>query len=332
MTDPHQAAFPAFLDPDETSVDSEALVPTHGLPLPSAADTADHEKQHIAFRHSGTFSRRQATRDVLLERDTPQSVMDRWDACGAAAWVLRSPTDPPTYAVATNRCRHRWCPACQADRRRALVRRLRDTLPRKPLRFVTLTMASMACPLADQLNRLTHCFRKLRQAPCWKRSVTGGIFFVEITRNLDTGLWHPHLHTLVSGTYLPQQQLKSAWLKITGDSYIVDVRFVANPNAAASYVAKYASKSCNASVWAEPAALSEAMDALANRRTFQTFGSWRDLDLSRPPEPLEGWEAIAPLWKILEEARRGVPSALHILNHIGGSEDGLTHNSLGPAP
>lgn len=51
-----------------------------------------------------------------------------------------------------------------------------------------------------------------------------------------------HAHAIVYGPYIPQKKLSQSWLKLTGDSFIVDIRAVRSPKKAARYVLKYISK------------------------------------------------------------------------------------------
>jgi hypothetical protein len=52
----------------------------------------------------------------------------------------------------------------------------------------------------------------------------------------------PHIHAIVYGPYIPQKVLIDAWLALTGDSYIVDIRQIRSVCDALEYVFKYVSK------------------------------------------------------------------------------------------
>jgi hypothetical protein len=104
--------------------------------------------------------------------------------------------------------------------------------------------------------------------------MTGGVYFLELTFNERTALWHPHLHVIFEGAYLPHPVAKSTWLDVTADSFVVDVRALNGASGAAGYVTKYATKAVGASIWTNAGRLDEAMGALAGRRCFQTFGDW----------------------------------------------------------
>jgi len=123
----------------------------------------------------------------------------------------------------------------------------------------------------------------------------------------------------MTGKYLPHPIVKAAWLEITGDSSIVDIRPVRDGPMAASYVAKYAGKSVDARVWSDPERLTEAMLALVSRRTFQTFGSWTDLNLSIPDADDTVWVPLAPLSTIIIASHAGDLDAQRIVRALSRS-------------
>lgn len=51
-----------------------------------------------------------------------------------------------------------------------------------------------------------------------------------------------HAHAIVYGPYIAQKKLSESWRKMTGDSFIVDIRAIRSPQKAARYVLKYISK------------------------------------------------------------------------------------------
>jgi hypothetical protein len=182
--------------------------------------------------------------------------------------------------------------------------------------FVTLTLKSSATPLGQQLTRITQCFHRLRNRTKLRGHFSGGLYFLEVTRNQETDLWHPHLHAIVDSPFIPHAVLKSSWHAITGDSFVVDVREVRNPSMVAGYITKYAAKSVNASVWTDQERLVNAIEALNGKRTFSTFGDWKGWDLSEKPEDSEGWISIGSLAEILRGARDGDGISMDIIRHV----------------
>jgi len=180
--------------------------------------------------------------------------------------------------------------------------------------MITLTLRHRDESLRDSLDRLYKSFGRLRRVNDWKAAVVGGVAICEIKHGLDGHTWHPHLHIIVEGKYLPHADLKTHWLRITEDSYIVDIRPVRSTEHLLNYVTKYVSKPLDSSVYATDETLTDAMQAMHGRRTCLTFGSWRGLDLTAHDDETE-WESIGPLSDLLELARDGDPDAQHaILN------------------
>jgi hypothetical protein len=297
---------PPFVHPDET-------------PRAQAADNItaeENQRRHDAqslFRHSFWRHRRNLTRDALHNADVPTPRLERFDACGSIAWVMRSADDPVRYRLASNRCRDRWCEACQVEQRRIIAMNLRDALPNHRLRLITLTIKATSLPLAAQLDKLHRSFAKFRKHPKIRQKLHGGLAFIEITLNPTNHLWHPHIHCLCSGSFLPQTLARQIWHAVTGDSYIVDVRAIGNTKTAAGHFTKYAAKAINHAVWRDTERFTEAIIALRGRRTFNAFGTWRNFSLSRPPDDQTEWTYLAPLWLVIDRATSGVVPARNIL-------------------
>lgn len=313
------------LDPDEITVRFHPPC-TADSPTPHAIEL------NQTFRHSFWRRRRWATYEALHCLEAGRAVLDRFDGCGSAAWVLQDKDDPNNHRLATNRCRHRWCEACAGDRRRVITRNLATRLPTDDLRLLTLTLKSTPGDLHTQLDRLYDCFRQFRRHRDIRDRMTGGIYFLELTFNDRTEMWHPHLHVLFAGSYLPHAIAKQTWLDLTGDSFIVDVRQLRDRRGAATYVAKYASKSVAASVWTSPSRLCQAMLALEGRRTFQTFGDWRELQLSKPLIDDVVWEPLCTLADLITRAQAGEQDARRILSEIAANHHLEAFDLGNPSP
>jgi len=144
----------------------------------------------------------------------------------------------------------------------------------------------------------------------------GGVFFTELTLNDRTKLWHPHLHVLFEGRYIPQKLAAKQWLKATGDSFIVDIRTVSTSKGAAFYVAKYASKALSSRVWKDSSRLQEAIITLYGRRTFSTFGTFTKLGLSKQLASDVGWSDVDTLANLMSNAALGSKDALLIMQQL----------------
>ncbi|MGD9153868.1 MAG: protein rep [Gammaproteobacteria bacterium] len=214
-------------------------------------------------------------------------------------------------------CHDRWCIPCQADRASKIQHAVQTIIGDQPHRLVTLTLRSSTRPLADQIDKLLKSFRKLRQRPFWRDRVLGGAAFVELTLNTQTARWHPHLHVICHGNFLPLTTLKRIWQSITGDSFIVDVRLIRDPQTVAKYVAKYASKPADAKLLSDVERMVEAVQALKGRRLAYTFGDWHHVSLLRTGEESE-WEIYDHASNLLEAAALGRPVDPRLLHWLRG--------------
>ncbi|MBA7570164.1 hypothetical protein ES708_11911 [subsurface metagenome] len=320
--------MPQALVQPRPSADSPLYTPVHPLdpdlqihPPPVAAQPPPDPQRAIAWRHSGWRHRRELTRSAMVALDLPDKRLAAYDDCGWGGWVWQSPEDPHTYRVTANYCHDRWCLPCGATRGRTIAHTLADLIGDKHVRFVTLTLKHRDCPLADQLARLRKCLARLRRTALWRRCVTAGAVFWEIkytgqANSGDIG-WHPHVHLLVQGEYLPNKApdrpLSKLWHRITGDSYIVDIRRPKSRAEVIHYVTKYASKPLDASVFAAPHLTEQAMRALHGWRTCTTIGSWRGTPLTRQSPDLP-WISVGPLAEILSQADAGDVGAMHVVS------------------
>jgi hypothetical protein len=177
-------------------------------------------------------------------------------------------------------------------------------------RFLTLTLRSTNAPLADQLDRLIDCFRRLRRLNLWKTHVAGGVWAIEVTWSAERGQWHPHLHAIIDGTYLPWAALRDAWSAITGDSSIVDIRRCDDARDAARYISSYIGKLADVASLPE-ARVVEYAAALHRRRLSGTFGRSHASTLERATdlEPDAPATRIVPASRLIDAYLAGIPAA-----------------------
>lgn len=247
---------------------------------------------------------------------------DRIRQCCRSPLVLVSPSGDVDVSLC--HCRHRMCPTCSRLRSIESARRVASLVSSmNSPRFVTLTLKATDAPLSDQIDRLLSCFRQLRRLVTWTGCVVGGVATIECTWNRATGTWHPHVHAIVDGRYLPQPALKAAWLKVTGDSFIVDVRKVNDARQAARYIAAYACKHGQVGSW-PPDRIREYAAAMHGRRMVQTFGKSHGVkvdpapDSERPP----GLEPLATVREIGDLANEGHEEARLVVRwgwRLGGA-------------
>jgi hypothetical protein len=221
--------------------------------------------------------------------------------------------------VVADCCRDRWCVPCARERARRITSQLVGHVADHPHRFVTLTLKARPEALATSLVRIRTGFARLLRLKQWRACVTGGCAVVELKYRPAAGTWHVHLHALVQGKFLPQRLLSALWRKVTGDSFIVDVRFVRNPTAAVSYVAKYMTKPVESDVLRNARALGEAVEALRGKRLIQTWGSYDRLGLSdAPARDQANWYSFCTLAACIEAAARREAWAITALDVLDG--------------
>lgn len=277
-----------------------------------------------AFRHRHWADKREHLRCTIACLPLTANRLERWGACGAEANVFwdKSATRPDgsggRLLVACLHCHDRFCWPCARARSATIARNLHEAMQTKTTRFLTLTLAANHASLSDQIDRIYRSFRTLRADPWWKSRVSGSATFLEITLNPTTLLWHPHLHPVCGGEFLPQEVLSRKWHAITGDSPIVHIKAVPKPAAIANYVCKYASKAMDASVFEDDDKLLELVHSLGGRRLCLTTGSWTKLQLTAKPKTLDygSMKHLGKLNKIVNDAAAGEPYARTLLSNL----------------
>lgn len=299
--------------PEETSIAVASVAKAH------FDATLEKTPGNLAssFRHSGWHHDRNRVNKALAEAQVSHSQRQRFADCGRLTFVLREREGQRHYKLAGNYCRNRWCVPCGTSRSRAVAKAMEGCFVATRLRFVTLTLRSSTEPLTELIERLYVAFRKLQRSQLWYSRVDGGIAFLEVKYSEAKGGWHPHLHVIVKGKYLPQKPLSQLWFQITGDSFVVDVRAVKQTSEAFRYVTKYASKPTDASVLRNPSALVEAIKTLQGRRTIIPFGEWRQVKLRPTTEPSD-YELVGTLEEVLRRCGQGESWALNIYADLRG--------------
>lgn len=306
------SALSYSLDALETKPQNIGTGPTLGTELPPA-DVG------VQFRHSGWSGNRQCV-DAALD-GMPEEVnrLARFRSCGHNGWVMRSIEDPERYRVKCDKCRDRFCTPCATERSRLVASCVEEYGRGRQIRFITLTLRKSGRTLREDVDRLQLAFAKLRRRRIWTRSQKGGIAFIEIKRRRGDDGWHVHLHALSEGGYVSQDDLSVAWHELTGDSFIVHVKWCESAERAAFYAAKYAGKGVHGSCYHDPTVLTEAIVALKGRRLFAKWGTWHDLQIESNDEP-GGWIAVDSLARLIRRRDTGDVVAGKILQSLCGEQ------------
>jgi len=194
--------------------------------------------------------------------------------------------------------RHLICPLCAIRRGAKLLFKLvqkheflAKEYPDLEPHLLTLTIKN-GHSLDERFHHLTRSTSKLvnaRRNQLTRGKViseftkfAGGAGSYEVTFNPDTG-WHPHVHFIV---YLPKggkidiPKFINEWKKVTGDSFIVDLRKMDNSLSAMLEVTKYALKFSSLPY----TNLLEAFQVLKGKNLYRSFGCLYGLTLDEDLE------------------------------------------------
>ena len=133
--------------------------------------------------------------------------------------------------------KHLLCPLCAIRRGSKLLSRYIDRFQELKAANGQLTPYLVTFTVKDG-NDLLGRFRHLQKGIQYlhkkrhlkgriseSKKALGAVWSYEVKRGSGSGSWHPHVHAIWLCEEPPSQaELSSEWLKITGDSYIVDVR------------------------------------------------------------------------------------------------------------
>jgi hypothetical protein len=280
-----------------------------------------------------SLKRRRADRD-----DARTSIKPAQPSVAPVSNIEESDETPPRHRILTVMCHDRFCTPCARRRAFKIQECVKMHIKGRRCRFMTLTLkGDKKAKLSDTIDRLYTGFRYLRSHPIWD-GVDGGAAMLELKYNDKNHHWHPHLHILVEGRFLPQAELSDAWRSITKDSHIVDIRD-ARDDGAASYVAKYATKPLSTSYCHIPELLDECIEAIKGRRMILTFGTWYGTRLTEiEGEDLMDDEDFGVKWSMVCDVSHAIDQAIAGNDHYekilrsapGGYERLVAHMATGP--
>ena len=186
--------------------------------------------------------------------------------------------------------KHLLCPLCAIRRgAKALVAylaRWHTIHAQNPaLRPFLVTLTVKDGP--DLLERFQHL--KKSQQELWMQKhrgrgssfdgIDGAVWSYEVKRGHGSGMWHPHLHMIALAETQPDaEQLSREWHKITGDSFIVDVRPISQDDPVSGFIEvfKYAVKFSDQ----EPADTVHAWETLRGKRLLASAGCFWGVEVS----------------------------------------------------
>lgn len=199
-------------------------------------------------------------------------------ACADHWWNLVCNHDA-TVVTVPNRCRRRTCPDCAHKRYLRLMQEYEPLLHKvQNPKLLTVTLRR-GDDLELLVDRLVQGFKNLRRRDVMA-PVRGGFYAIEVVPKPD-GEWHVHLHALIDAPFIEQEDISDEWRDITGDSYVVDIRKLANQEAGVRYVLGYTTKREKIERdWCDESEdrKKEFEDAIKGRRFLQPWGSLYGVD------------------------------------------------------
>lgn len=253
------------LEPPETT-DADKIVLSYRARLLNHQE-AELEKVRLVY-------------DTIETRNTFTKV-EKLGECSTHAYFA-SHKETGEVRVFSSKCRLRWCPICAKSKQRYVTMNVEQWVKEVAHpKFMTLTIRHSNAPLRHQIDSLYHAFQKLRKLRDFKDLVFGGIWFFQIHVGKSDGLWHPHLHCLVDGKYVPQGILSDLWKSCTDGSRIVDIRAVKDEKKIAEYVARYSARPSLLHSLPDVNAV-ELVQSLHGRRLCGSWGTAADVKLGQP--------------------------------------------------
>lgn len=256
-----------------------------------------------------------------------EGLRPRLNACGHYLGFKNYYTTGKVRLTAANFCKaHLLCPLCA-------IRRGSKTLEAYLVRFeiiktenphLKLSMLTLTVKNGDDLQeRFKHLKDSLKKFLEWRRKTLSGkagyhsefakiaglVGTIEVTKDggkgeiKETG-WHPHAHIMVlHDEQFDYKSLQAEWLKITGDSHVLNVTAAKHPNDPAQdflEVFKYAVKFSDLT----PAQNMEAYEVMRGKRLLFSAGLFWGVDVpeSMLDEELEDLPYIELFYQYLPES------------------------------
>jgi len=169
---------------------------------------------------------------VLADHDAEFGTykLEKFRTCRTIVWVEQN-INTGEVRWRSNSCRKRWCPRCAEVKKNLVARNCEEYFNRqlgrgRVIRFLTLTQQHSGKSLEKQIALAKKNLGKFRRTKEWKKFVDGSVWFMQTKWSYKSQGWHVHYHILLLGKYWLQERISEKWEKITGDSYIVDIRQV----------------------------------------------------------------------------------------------------------
>lgn len=242
----------------------------------------------------------------FMDDNDHRSKADLLSDCRQNAWFSRH-DETGEIRIASNACHLRWCPVCAESRKNYIGHSVAEWLKVQEYpKLMTLTLKHRDVPLFHQIVDLYRYFVQLRKLKDFRDIVSGGVWFFQIKQSGKTKEWHPHIHCAVTGKYMPRTLLRRLWLDCTGDSIIVDIRSIKDPDGCALEVARYAARpgplkdlTLNDAV--------ELVSVMHGRRICGTWGTGRKISLCPPKiDDKNKWSSVGSWGMVMRNRKTDV--------------------------
>lgn len=207
----------------------DSLTPEHIQCLKDGASTGDPRldtafrdiRRVIAPENAGNIASADRQRQFLMRvffssgsrEDSKRR--SRLGGCGRSHLVARN--EEGEVSLVPYACCLRVCTECarriSQDRYLNVLKHFSEHPRKLSLRWMTLTIRNCAQgDLVSTIDALLLAFRSFRRgAKVWSDTVEGYIWNLEVTWNNRSRTWHPHVHVVYDGTFLPWSKLKMSW-------------------------------------------------------------------------------------------------------------------------
>lgn len=317
--------------------------------------------QLFRFRDQDRRKEREFWLQVSARVEPDANRFRRQLVCGHCLMIQQSASRGGELRAEVATCENRFCPACC---KRIAHKRVERTVEvfrgseTRDLRFITLTLKHSDQPLKQQIARLRKAFRRLRQDKFgpWRQSQHWGLAVIEVKRTYDHK-WHPHLHIVSSGGFIPKRELSWAWGEATctcrkrsdpcysardsmceGRSWIVDVGQVREKKNAINYIAKYVAKPCmSPALQSDLKAGCELYIAMQRTKTWWLWGD-KSIRPQLPPKEVkvaehvvwDDWKCVKTWDEIIADLRAGDPEIIPMCEAVGIEVDKIINWILEP--
>lgn len=209
-------------------------------------------------------------------------------------------------------CRVRLCPICQWRRSLKTFAQMSQVLEiakADGYQFIFLTLTMKNCNgdhLSDELTHILLSFNRLMKYKDVQKAIKGFYRGCEVTHNLETDQYHPHLHVILavnksyfSGkTYISQEKWAEMWKRALQVEYtpVVDIRKCKGGVKAVAEACKYTVKPegiINYDDWDMTVETVRTLDkALENRRFVGLGGILKDIHKSLHLDDIEDGDLL----------------------------------------